>query len=286
MSKAAANKDRENDNDDERPATSYVAEIARILRLEKKLTQVAVGEMIGYTGSAISAMETGAQPVSDNMLVGLEVAIGDRRGFFESARKYVLMEKYPVRFRKFSQVEAEALMLSSYQTMVMDGLFQTESYARAVFKGSYPPVSDARAEELVEARMARKALFDRDPVAMIELIVEEGVLERPYGSWDVQRGQLLSLAEDAQRDNVSVQVLAKRRGLKGSHAGERGPMKVVETGDHHHVVYMEINDEGLLISNPAKVSRLAQRYAKIRSQALSPDESLELIQRLAGERKK
>lgn len=82
-----------------------------------------------------------------------------------------------------------------------------------------------------------------------------------------------------------MQVLSKHRGLKGSHAGERGPMKVVETGDHQHVVYMEINDEGILISNPAKVSRLAQRYAKIRSQALSPDESLELIQRLAGERK-
>ncbi|MFD5512279.1 helix-turn-helix transcriptional regulator [Streptomyces sp. NPDC127051] len=287
MGKTTANKEKETDKDEneERPATSYVAEIARILRVEKQLTQEALGKMIDYTGSAVSAMETGAQPVSDKMLVGLETAIGDGRGIFEVARKYVLMEKYPARFRKFSQIEKTAFMISAYQTMVMDGLFQTEAYARAIFKGSYPPVSEARAEELVEARMVRKALFDRDPMAMIELIVDESVLERPFGSWDVLRGQLLSLAEDAQRENVSVQVLSKHRGLKGTHAGERGPMKLVETEDHQHLVYMEINDESILVSNPAKVSRLAQRYAKIRSQALSPEESLALIKRLAGERK-
>lgn len=46
---------------------------------------------------------------------------------------------------------------------------------------------------------------------------------------------------------------------------------------------MEIEDQGLLISQPAEVSQLTHRYAKIRAQALSPDDSVDLIKRLAGE---
>ncbi|MEU7550991.1 helix-turn-helix transcriptional regulator [Streptomyces sp. NPDC044571] len=284
MPRADGNKDRGKE-EDVRHATSLIAEIARIVRLEKGLTQEDLGGLIQYTGSAVSAVETGAQPPSDQMLERLEEGVGDGRGIFEVARKYVLMEKYPVRFRNFSKMEASAHMISSYATLIVDGLFQTEEYARALIKGGYPPVPEAKAEELVEARLARKKLFDRDPTAMIELIIEEGVLTRPFGDWDVMRGQLLSLVKDGQRDNVTVQVLPRDRGLKGSYAGDRGPMKLVETEDHDHVVYLEIEDEGILVSNRAKVSRLFQRYAKIRAQALSPDESLCLIERLAGERK-
>ncbi|MFD3680718.1 helix-turn-helix transcriptional regulator [Streptomyces sp. NPDC058613] len=281
MAKGDANK--ADDKGEERPTSRFIAEIARQVRKEKGLTQEALGKLIGYTGSAVSAMETGAQPVSDQMLERMEEAIGDERGIFEMARKYIRMEKYPVRFGQFAPIEASAYMLSSYQTVVVDGLFQTEPYARAVIKGSYPPVTEEMAEALVQRRMARKVLFDRDPTAMIQLIVDESVLRRPFGSWTVQREQLDSLVRDGSRDNVSVQVLPLSRGLTGSHAGERGPMKLVETKDHDHVVYMENEDETILISDRAKVGQLAQRYAKIRAQALSPDDSLCFIKRLAGE---
>jgi hypothetical protein len=173
--------------------------------------------------------------------------------------------------------------LSSYETFVVDGLFQTPEYARGLINGSFPKPSEEKAEELVEARMARKALFDRDPTAMIELILDESVLRRPFATWGVHRGQLRSLAEDARRDNVSIQVLPLERGLRGGHAGDRGSMKLVETEEHHHVAYLEIEDESVLVSNPTKVARLSHRHAKIRTQALSPDDSLSLIERLAGE---
>jgi hypothetical protein len=239
--------------------------------------------MLGYTASAVSAMETCAQPASDQMLVKLEEALGGGLGVFEKARKWMLLEKYPARFRGFSELEAGAVTLCSYETLVVDGLFQTEDYARALIGGGYPPVSEQRREELVEARLARRALFDRNPAPLIELILEETVLRRPFGSWEVLRKQLRSLAEDAKRDNVCVQVLPLDRGLRGTYAGARGPMHLVETEDHQHVVYLEVEDQGILVSDPAEVSQLAHRYARIRAQAMSPDESLDLIERLAGE---
>ncbi|MEU9452974.1 helix-turn-helix transcriptional regulator [Streptomyces sp. NPDC048277] len=261
-----------------------LAALAKAFREQQELTQEELGKRIGYTGSAISAMETGAQPASDKMLAKLEEAIGGGLGIFEKARKFVLLDKYPAQFKNFALVEQEAVTLSSYQTFVVDGLFQTPEYARALIGGGFPKLPEEKVEELVEARVARRALFDRaDPTAMVEVILEESVLRRPFGSWEVLRDQLRSLAEDAQRDNVSVQVLPTDRGLKAGHAGARGDMKLVETKEHHRLVYMEIEDESVLVSDAAKVARLAHRYAKIRTQALSSDDSLSLIRKLAGE---
>ncbi|MFJ9631497.1 helix-turn-helix transcriptional regulator [Streptomyces sp. NPDC101175] len=260
-----------------------VALLAKALREQQGLTQVELGKITGYTGSAISAMETCAQPASDEMLVKLEEAIGGGMQIFEEARTYVLLDKYPPQFKNFALMEAEAATLSAYETYVVDGLFQTKAYARALIGGGYPKLPDAQVDELVEARVARRKLFDRDPTAMIELILDEAVLRRPFASWDVHREQLHSLAEDAERDNVSIQVVPMERGLRGGHAGTRGDMKLVETKEHQHVVYLEIEDESILVSDRKKASQLAHRYAKIRTQALSPDDSLSLIQKLAGE---
>ncbi|MFJ9564662.1 helix-turn-helix transcriptional regulator [Streptomyces fuscichromogenes] len=261
-----------------------LAALAKAFREQQDLTQEELGKRIGYTGSAISAMETGAQPASDKMLAKLEETIGGGLGIFEKARRFVLLDRYPAQFKNFALVEQEAVTLSSYQTFVVDGLFQTPEYARALIGGGFPKLPEEKVEELVEARVARRALFDRvEPTAMIELILEESVLRRPFGSREVLRDQLRSLAEDAERDNVSVQVLPLERGLRVGHAGARGNMVLVKTKEHHDVVYLEIEEESLLVSDPAKVARLTHRYAKIRTQALSSDDSLSLIRKLAGE---
>ncbi|MFE3247783.1 helix-turn-helix domain-containing protein [Streptomyces sp. NPDC059209] len=265
------------------PATRLVADIARMMRLQKGMTQEQVGVETGFSAAAVSAMETCAQPASDQMLVALGSVLGDELGIFEQARAYVRLDKYPAQFKNYVLLEQKAVGLCLYATLVVHGLFQTEAYARALIGGGYPPLSEQRVEELVEARMARKALFDREPVALIEVILEEAVLRRTIGDAGIMRDQLSHLAECGRRRNVTLQVLPLDCGLGGEHAGDRGGMTLVETPDHSHLAYLEPQDESLLISDPAKVSTYAQRYAKIRSQALGPRESLGLIERLAGE---
>lgn len=261
-----------------------IAALIKALREQHGLTQEELGKRTGYSAAAISAAETCAQPASDTMLVALEPEIGSGMGLLEEARKYILLDKYPPQFKNFALMEAEAVSLSTYQTYVVDGLFQTPEYARALIGGGFPRLPGEKVEELVEARIARRALFDRtDPQPMIELIVDEAVLQRPIGSWDILRDQLRSLAEDAERDNVSFQVMPMERGLRGTHAGNQGSMTLIVTKEHHHVVYLEIEDESVLVSDPVKVATLSHRYAKIRSQALSPDDSLSLTRKLAGE---
>ncbi|MEU0525257.1 helix-turn-helix domain-containing protein [Streptomyces niveus] len=265
------------------PATRLVADIARMMRLQKGMTQEQVGVETGFSAAAVSAMETCAQPASDQMLVALGRVLGDELGIFEQAREYVRLDKYPAQFKNYVLLEQKAVGLCLYATLVVHGLFQTEAYARALIGGGYPPLSEQRVEELVEARMARKALFDREPVALIEVILEESVLRRTIGSREVMRDQLSRLAEYGRRRNVTLQVLPLDCGLSAEHAGAYGDMNLVETPEHDRLVYLEPQEECLLISDPTKASTYTQRYAKIRSQALGPRESLDLIERLAGE---
>ncbi|MFD4340155.1 Scr1 family TA system antitoxin-like transcriptional regulator [Streptomyces anulatus] len=264
------------------PMARMVAEVARTLRIQRGWTQEQLGRELGYSAAAVSAMETCAQPASDAMLVELERVLGNGTGVFETARRFMRMEKYPLQFQDYALLEQAAISLQLFATNVVHGLFQTEAYARALIGGGYPPLSDQRVEELVQLRMERTVLFDRDPLPMIEIIIDEAVLRRVIGGEEVMREQLLHLVECARRRNVTLLVLPLDAGMYGEYAGARGEMNMVETPAHEHLVYLEVQDESLLISDPAKVSTYAQRYAKIRSQALGPRESLDLIKRLAG----
>ncbi|MCX5342587.1 helix-turn-helix domain-containing protein [Streptomyces atratus] len=265
------------------PTAQMVAEVARTMRVKRKLTQEQLGAEIGYSAAAVSAMETCAQPASDDMLAALERVLGDSTGIFEAARKYIRMEKYPDEFKNYVPLEQTAVRIELYAMDFVHGLFQTAAYARALIGGGYPPLPDARVEELVEARLARKALFERDPVALIELVLEESVLTRVFGDKQTMQEQMRYLAECARRRNVTLQVLPLDSGPGGEYAGGHGSLNVLETPDHQHLAYLEVQEESWLLSDPAKVSRYAQRCAKIRAQALGPRKSLDLIERLAGD---
>ncbi|MEU2073266.1 helix-turn-helix transcriptional regulator [Streptomyces sp. NPDC013489] len=267
------------------PAARMAAAVARKTRLKKGLTQEQLGSQMGFTGAAISAMERLIHPVSDEMLIQLERVLGGGTGIFEEMRELVRLEKLPEQFRGYAPIEQKAVALWLYANHVVHGLFQTEAYARALIAGGYPPPSEERVEELVTARMARKALFDRKQVCEIELVLDESVLRRPIGDEEVMREQLVHLAECARRRNVNLQVLPLDAGLDGEYMGDRGMMNLVETPVHDHVTYLEIQGESLLITDRTKVSTHRQRYAKIRAQALDPRGSLGLIEELAGARR-
>ncbi|MFD3661337.1 Scr1 family TA system antitoxin-like transcriptional regulator [Streptomyces sp. NPDC058659] len=276
---------REENKETVGPAARMAAAVAKRMRVKKGLTQEQLGAQMGYSGAAISAMERLLHAVSDEMLAHLEGSLGGGTGIFEEMRELVRLEKLPEQFRGYAPIEQKALALWLYANHVVHGLFQTEAYARALIMGSYPEPTPERAEELVVGRMARKALFDRNPVCQIELVLDESVLRRPIGGKEVMREQLVYLAECARRRNVNLQVLPLDAGLGGEYSGDRGNLTVIETPAHDRVTYLEIQGESLLITDRAKLSTHLQRYAKIRAQALDPRTSLGLIEELAGVRR-
>ncbi|MBA6441393.1 helix-turn-helix domain-containing protein [Streptomyces sp. GMR22] len=261
------------------PTVQYFAAVLRLLRERAGLTQDELGALMNYTGSAVSAVETCAKPPTDEFIDAAEKAL-DAGGLLRSAIKYLKLERYPAHFQGFVQLEQEALSVSSYCTHLIDGLLQTKEYARALFDYAFPPVDEEEVERLVAARMDRKALLDRKPVAVVSVVLEEAALRRLVGGPEIVRPQYEHLIECAARPNVVVQVMPMSR---AGHAGLPGPMKLIETPEETPLVYLEGQGKSILVSKADEVGVLARRYAMIRSQALGPEESVVFIEQLMGE---
>ena len=142
------------------PTVQYFAAVLRLLRQQAGLTQEELGKLMGYTGSAVSAVETCAKPPTDEFIEAAEKSL-DARGLLLAAIGFLRLERYPEFFQGFVQLEQEARSVSSYCTQVIDGRLQTKEYADALLRSNYPPFEGEELEQLVEARMDRKALFDR-----------------------------------------------------------------------------------------------------------------------------
>ncbi|WP_308117306.1 DUF5753 domain-containing protein [Streptomyces fuscigenes] len=217
------------------------------------------------------------------MLEALERVLGEGSGIFEEAREFVRLDRYPRKFMGFAPLEQRSVALYIYETHLINGLLQTERYAEALFRGGFPPLPDEQVEELIEGRMARKALFSRQPTALIEVVVDESALRRQIGSREIMREQLKHVAEMAGLRNATIQVLPLDAGLGDECPAERGTQTLIETLEGDRFVYLELGGESLLVKEISEVRTYAQRYAKIRAQALSPADSLSFIERLAGE---
>jgi hypothetical protein len=105
------------------------------------------------------------------------------------------------------------------------------------------------------------------------------VLRRRYGGRDVLRGQLEQLLVIAEKPNVEIQVMPLDCEVS---AGVDGPFTVVTRQDGKTFVYAEAQGMSSLETDPKQTALGAARYGIMRSQALSPRESLEFIERLLG----
>ncbi len=128
--------------------------------------------------------------------------------------------------------------------------------------------------------MSRQKLLTRVPLAELSFIVSEEALRNPVDHGEVMRGQWQRLLEVSALRNVEVQVMPAASGF---HSGLNGPFVVLETSERHHLGYIESQEVGCVIREPAEVSALGLRYGKLRSQALNCEESARLIERLVGE---
>ncbi|MEV2251111.1 helix-turn-helix transcriptional regulator [Streptomyces sp. NPDC050147] len=257
-------------------------EVFKAFRRRAGLTQEEFAESVGYSVQTVAKIEQGRrfpQPDFVERAEELLDAFGALRG---AARHLSRQPGLASWFRQWAKFEAEAVSLYTYECRVVPGLLQTEAYARAV-SFSVPPLPDEQQlGERVAARLARQDLLatSRKPPTAFSFIVEQAVLERHTGGAEVTRelyDRLLGVIE--RHWNVEFQLMPLRQPV---HAGLDGPLRLAETVENHWFGYSEGQENGRLITDVKEISRLHQRYAKMRSQALTPEDSLGLLKRLRG----
>lgn len=177
-------------------------------------------------------------------------------------------------------MELSARSLYTYECRVVPGLLQTEAYARALIEDVPPSLVEEQVEERIAKRANRQeALLQRRDPIMLSFIIEQAVLERRTGGDETTREVLNHLLDCAALRNVELQIMPL---VQPQHAGLDGMVMLMETAEARWFGYVEGQETGQLISDENALSRLHMRYAKLRSQALTPADSLSLLKRMRG----
>ncbi|WP_234540941.1 helix-turn-helix domain-containing protein [Streptomyces shenzhenensis] len=251
----------------------------KTLRVRAGLEREEFGRRIGYSASTVASYEQGRRIPSPRTIERADEVL-NAGGLLTVWKEQVERAQYPVFFQGMAALEKEAIELLSYDTLVVKGLLQTEDYMRAVLAMRRPPLDQETIEQRVAARLARQDIFDRHPAPLLSFVMDESVLRRRLGGRDVLRGQLEHLLLVGQKRNVEIQAMPLDC---EESAGVDGAFTVVTRDDGKTFAYTEAQGSSTLQTDPQQAALAAARYGIIRSQALTPRESLEFIERLLGE---
>ena len=107
----------------------------------------------------------------------------------------------------YTGLEAAACRIRCFDPDVVDGLLQTEEYARAVIEGN-GQLSPEAVEQRVRFRMERqRRIFETKKPANITFIMGEAALVSEVGSDDIMRAQIERLRDTDRHRHVEVLVL-------------------------------------------------------------------------------
>ncbi len=127
-----------------------------------------------------------------------------RRGWWEE-----FADSLTADYQQFIGLEHEASSISLWHIEVVAGLLQTEAYARHVIS-SYnrvEPVAPGLIERLVRVRMRRQQVLEPEHGLALSVVLDESVLKRRIGNEQVMHEQLQRLVREADRPNVTLQIL-------------------------------------------------------------------------------
>ncbi|GAA3992007.1 helix-turn-helix transcriptional regulator [Streptomyces plumbiresistens] len=269
---------RRPEDDAGRGVVAAFGQTMKTLRVREGMEREEFGRHLGYSASTIASFEQGRRIPSPRTIERADELLR-AGGLLCLWKEQVERAQYPAFFQGMAALEKEAVELLSFDTLVVKGLLQTEEYMRALLAMRRPVLAQETIEQRVVARLARQDIFDRWPAPLLSFVMDESVLRRPYGGKDVLRGQLEHLLLAGQKRNVEIQVMPLDC---EESAGVDGPFTVVARKDGKKFVYAEAQGTSALQTDPEQTTLAAARYGIIRSQALTPRESLELIEGLLG----
>jgi transcriptional regulator with XRE-family HTH domain len=264
--------------------------LLRALRNEKGLTVEQVAERLLCSPSKVSRMETGhgiATPRDIRDLCDLyevtEDAERDRMmQLSHEGKQQGWWQAYDLDyFATYVGLEAEAVGIKYYQTAIVPGLVQTPDYARAMHEVSVPQIAPERIDQLIEARLKRQQILSRDAPVRLEVVLDEAVLHRLVGGPMVMREQLGRLVEVSKQPNVTIQIIPY---IAGAHPAMDSVFNILEFADPvPSVVYVEGLVGWIYVERPQDIDRYQQVFEHLRTVALSPQESIELLVRIGAE---
>lgn len=234
-----------------------------------------MAKVTGISVGHLSRIETGKRPPTEPVAIACDNAFPERRGWF--LRYYQELQTWaetPSWFKPFGQHEMTTATIRSWSPNVVDGLLQTESYARAQIE-LFPGVTKDQVDDRVANRMARqqRVLYRENP-PKAHFLVDITSLQRIPGHF--RTAQLCHLLDAAALPNVTIQLVPVCW-----HSGMSGGFILTD-----RAAYAEgVHPGQVYAGDDEMIGALASRFDSIRTEAMRASESATLIREmLANER--
>jgi len=258
--------------------------LLRQFRTERRLSIDEVTERAMFSATKLSRLETGRVGASPRDIRDLCIVYGitdpdERERLMTLAREgkqRAWWQQFDLPYATYVGLEAETTTISEYETDLVPGLLQVESYARAIFEAGDPPIEPAAIEQRIEARARRQALLTQDDGPLFHCIIDEGALRRSIGGIAVMRTQLARIIEAARLPKVTIQVLPLEI---GAHPGLGSNFIVLEFNRSmvNDVVYVEGAVGNIYLESAGDLERYQRIFSRLQSIALDPEGSVALV---------
>ncbi|MGH3247975.1 MAG: helix-turn-helix domain-containing protein [Trebonia sp.] len=220
-------------------------------------------------GGHWSRIENGKRPPTEKIAIACDNAFPERKGwFYEYWSELQSWSEVPPWFKPWGEFEMSAATLRSWFPEVLDGLLQTEGYARAQMS-LYPGITPERLAERVANRMARQGrVLYRDNPPKADFLVDITALQRMPSA--VRNGQLLRLLEVVALPNVTLRVVPVCW-----HTCMSAGIVLADS-----TAYTETLISGQVYGDDQSVSSLTSRFSSLAAESMRASESEALIREM------
>jgi transcriptional regulator with XRE-family HTH domain len=190
---------------------SAAGHFGRQLKKSRQARGWTVLELAARTGidaAHLGRIENGRRPPTERVALACDTAFPERAGWFSDwYRESREWSEVPPAFRDFGEYEDSTTSLLVWMPSVLDGLLQTEAYARALLS-TWPGASEEQLSQRLANRLGRqRRLLYRDEPPQVLFLVDELCLYRRVGSVGTMAEQMAHVLTVAALPHVTLQLV-------------------------------------------------------------------------------
>ncbi|MFI9720546.1 Scr1 family TA system antitoxin-like transcriptional regulator [Streptomyces sp. NPDC052396] len=238
-----------------------------------------LADATGYKVPYVSKVENGHTLGSELFAEGCD-RFFETSGYFLRLHRRISEAGHPEWFVPYVKLERQAAVIENYSNAFIVGMLQTSAYAEAVYRAAHPREDTKKIKQLVESRLARHSVIERDDPPRLWVILHESTLRMIVGSRETMGGQLEYLLGEIERPNVTVQVLPNDV-TPASHL--TFVLLTPRDDNEPTVLYEEIRHHARVDASVSAVKEAQDVYNRLRADALSPGQSEALIRSILKE---
>ncbi|WP_433475734.1 helix-turn-helix domain-containing protein [Spirillospora sp. CA-142024] len=254
------------------PELKSFGAVVRRLREAAGLKQVELAALANVSRAYIGHVELGKTRCRLDFARRLDKALradGEILKAWNQLLESIKSVKYAAYFVNFPKAESTAKLIRAYETHIVNGLFQTQAYAKVIIKDP----------DIFNTRMNRQKQVMSDPAPKIFVVLEESVLHRQVGTRETMREQLEYLLELSEQPGIRLQILPT-----AYVEDARAAFTIATQADRSDAAYLVTGMGGVTSADPDDLANLHERFASLPAEALNVRGSRALIRRVVEER--